>query len=160
MDIDVVEYKDVYFKIRSTEDLFAQLEDNAVALSTMKASRFFVTFEKPITHWEKTLSNMSEIIELALSVQRQWMYLESIFMASEDIRKQLPAESVLFDNVNKEQGRIFTRMHGGGQRGGGHRLQGAAGGPDGDGRGARQDPEEPRPVPETKRQMFSRGSTF
>ena len=98
IDIDMVEYKDIYYKIRSTEDLFAQLEDNAVALSTMKASRFYATFKEPITHWENTLSNMSEIIELALTVQRQWMHLESIFTASEDIRKQLPAESKLFDN--------------------------------------------------------------
>lgn len=28
------------------------------------------------------------------------MYLENIFVGSEDIRKQLPAESVMFDDVN------------------------------------------------------------
>ena len=31
-----------------------------------------MTFEEPITKWETTLATMSEIIELALAVQRQW----------------------------------------------------------------------------------------
>ena len=37
---------------------------------------------------------------LVLQVQRNWMYLENIFIGSEDIRKQLPQESVMFDQVH------------------------------------------------------------
>jgi len=37
---------------------------------------------------------------MIMGVQRKWMYLESIFVGSEDIRKQLPAESAMFDDVN------------------------------------------------------------
>ena len=96
-----VEYKATY-KLRSTEDIFAALEDNTVMLSTMKASKFFVVFEKDITHWEQTLSAVTEVIEMVQQVQRSWMYLESIFVGSEDIRRQLPQESVLFDSVNEE----------------------------------------------------------
>ena len=62
--IDLVEYKEVYFKIRSTEDLFNQLEDNQVQLSTMKASRFYLSFEDSILFWEKTLSHIMEVMEL------------------------------------------------------------------------------------------------
>lgn len=65
--LDMAEYKST-FKLRSTEEVFAALEDNMVTLSTMKASRFFAVFEKDITHWEKTLSLVSETIELALQV--------------------------------------------------------------------------------------------
>ena len=63
----MAEYKATY-KLRSTEEVFAALEDNMVTLSTMKASRFFAVFEKDITHWEKTLSLVSETIELVLTV--------------------------------------------------------------------------------------------
>jgi len=35
-----------------------------------------------------------------LQVQRNWMYLENIFIGSEDIRKQLPQESLMFDQVH------------------------------------------------------------
>ena len=108
VDIEMAEFKGVYYKIRSTEDLYTQLEDNQVQLSTMKASRFYAVFEKRITYWEKGLNMISEVIELALAVQRQWMYLESIFMSSEDIRKQLPLEAKLFDQVN-ESYKVITQ---------------------------------------------------
>lgn len=67
LGLDMAEYKTTY-KLRSTEEVFAALEDNMVTLSTMKASRFFAVFEKDITLWEKTLSLVSETIELVLTV--------------------------------------------------------------------------------------------
>ncbi|RHY79984.1 hypothetical protein DYB26_013670, partial [Aphanomyces astaci] len=100
INIDMVEYKSVYFKVRSADDLFTALEDDQVQLSTMKASPFFDSFATKLLMWEAALSTVSEVIETLLGVQRCWIYLESIFMASEDIRKQLPLESSLFDQVN------------------------------------------------------------
>ena len=61
---------------RSTEEVFQALEDNQVKLSTMKASRFVKAFEQEVDHWERTLSHILEAVELLLTVQRQWMYLE------------------------------------------------------------------------------------
>lgn len=42
----------------------------------MKASRFVKAFEKDVDHWERCLSLILEVIEMVLTVQRQWMYLE------------------------------------------------------------------------------------
>lgn len=42
----------------------------------MKASRFVKAFEKEVDHWERCLSLILEVIEMVLTVQRQWMYLE------------------------------------------------------------------------------------
>lgn len=64
------------FHRRGTEEVFQALEDNQVALSTMKASRFVKAFEKDVDHWERCLSLILEVIEVVLTVQRQWMYLE------------------------------------------------------------------------------------
>ena len=66
----------------------------------MKASKFFMTFEKMITSWEQKLMLVSEMIDLVLKVQTAWMYLENIFVGSEDIGKRLP-RSAMFDSVNK-----------------------------------------------------------
>ena len=66
--LDMVEYKGT-FKMRSTEDLYAALEDHSVSLSAMKASRFFPVFEATILEWEKKLSHVSELIELVLQVR-------------------------------------------------------------------------------------------
>ena len=56
--------------------MFQALEDNQVKLSTMKASRFVKAFETDVDHWERTLSLILEVVEMLLTVQRQWMYLE------------------------------------------------------------------------------------
>lgn len=58
-----------------------------------------------VTRWEGTLAALSEAVEVILQVQRSWMYLESIFGGSEDIRKQLPSETTLFEGVDAS----FTR---------------------------------------------------
>ena len=102
LDLDMVPFKEGrdVFKLRSTDDVFAALEDNIVTLSTMKASKFFMVFEATITSWEQKLSLVSEMVEIIQKVQMSWMYLENIFVGSEDIRKQLPQESIMFDNVN------------------------------------------------------------
>nr|KAG5688710.1 hypothetical protein BaRGS_029536 [Batillaria attramentaria] len=110
-EFDIAPYKDKgHFKLRSTEDVFAALEDNQVQLSTMKASRFVKAFEQEVDQWERTLSLILEVTEMLLTVQRQWMYLENIFLG-EDIRKQLPRESAEFDGVNKSWKEIMTRLN-------------------------------------------------
>ena len=75
------------------------LEEDNVQLSTIKASKFYGSFTEKIDKWEKALNAVSETVDLILMVQKKWMYLESIFMASEDICKQLPQESAIFTEV-------------------------------------------------------------
>ena len=40
------------------DDLYSALEDNAVGISTMKASRFAAAFQQPLEMWEKALSHI------------------------------------------------------------------------------------------------------
>ncbi|KAJ3335866.1 Dynein heavy chain 2, axonemal [Gonapodya sp. JEL0774] len=96
------------YKIRSTDSIFEVLEDNQVILSSMKSSKYFVAFEQEVQFWEGLLSKIVETTELLLQVQKQWTYLESIFVGSEDIRKQLPGESATFDAVNTSWKSIVT----------------------------------------------------
>jgi dynein heavy chain, axonemal len=108
MKLDIASYKDRgHYILRGTEDLFLALEDNQVTLSTMKASRFVKAFESDVDRWERALSLILEVVEMVLTVQRQWMYLENIFLG-EDIRKQLPMESNKFDDVNEKWRTIMT----------------------------------------------------
>ncbi|KAJ1537343.1 Dynein heavy chain 2, axonemal, partial [Nowakowskiella sp. JEL0078] len=112
LELDISAYKEDkgYFKIKTTDQIFELLEENQISLSSMKASKFFVAFEKEIDHWERTLSRIVEVIEMLLQVQRQWMYLENIFVGTEDIRKQLPKESAIFDGVNISWKLIMGRI--------------------------------------------------
>jgi dynein heavy chain len=108
-EIDTVSYKGSC-RIRSVEDINTALDDNQVSLSTMKASRFFSAFSVQIEFWEKTLSHISETLEMIRQVQQSWMYLENIFAGSEDIRRQLPNESAMFDSVNSNYKFVMERL--------------------------------------------------
>jgi dynein heavy chain len=110
LPLELTEYKGSYLKVKTVEDVYTALEDNAVLLSTMKASRFAASFVVDLDRWERSLSVVSETIELLMAVQRQWMYLESIFGGSEDIRKQLPTESAMFESVNANYVLVMTTM--------------------------------------------------
>lgn len=66
----------IKFRIKSVEECFQTLEDNMLQLSTMKSTRFVEPFTKEVDYWERTLSYIMETIEAALTVQRQWLYLE------------------------------------------------------------------------------------
>ena len=63
-------------------------------------SRFIGPFLSVVQTWEKSLSLISEVIDIWIVVQRKWMYLESIFVGG-DIRSQLPEEAKKFDNIDK-----------------------------------------------------------
>ncbi|XP_042770547.1 dynein axonemal heavy chain 2 isoform X3 [Panthera leo] len=111
IQLDIAPYKDKgHHRLRGTEEVFQALEDNQVALASMKASRFVKAFEREVDHWERCLSLLLEAVETVLMVQRQWMYLENIFLG-EDIRKQLPSESALFDQINSTWKSVMDRMN-------------------------------------------------
>lgn len=76
----------------------------------MKTSRFVKPFEHLVDNWEQVLSLITETIEALLTVQRQYMYMETIFLG-EDIRKQLPKESVSFDMINIQWQSITTYLY-------------------------------------------------
>jgi dynein heavy chain len=111
IELDIDLYKDKYYKLKSTDDIAQILEDDSVAISTMKASKFYASFEGTIDRWEKKLATISEVIDSILGVQRKWIYLESIFMGGGDISKQLPQESILFAQVNNDFIRIMTQLY-------------------------------------------------
>jgi dynein heavy chain len=53
-----------------------------------------------VSDWQRKLSNADQVIQVWFEVQRTWTHLESIFIGSEDIRKQLPEDSKRFDEID------------------------------------------------------------
>ncbi len=53
---------------------------------------------------------MYQVICLWFDVQRTWSHLESIFVGSEDIRKQLPIDSERFDDIDTEFKQLMVTM--------------------------------------------------
>ncbi|KAJ3321068.1 Dynein heavy chain 10, axonemal [Boothiomyces sp. JEL0866] len=83
------------------DEITTTLDDNAMSLQSMAASRFVTAFLPAVQQWEKILSRIGEVAEVWMVVQRKWMYLESIFIGAGDIRMQLPEEAAKFDRIDK-----------------------------------------------------------
>ena len=94
--------------LRATEEITLLLEDMSLNLQSMMASRFVRPFLDDVSFWEKRLSLIGECIEVWMVVQRKWMYLESIFVGSDDIRLQLPQEAKRFDTIDKNWKKIMN----------------------------------------------------
>ncbi len=78
-------------------------------LSTMKASRFVKAFEAEVDHWERTLSHILEVVEMLLTVQRQWMYLEVCSLAAHCVpRDQCTLHSLAAHCVPRDQCAIHS----------------------------------------------------
>ncbi|XP_064554393.1 dynein axonemal heavy chain 2 isoform X2 [Drosophila montana] len=101
--------RDGIYRIKNVDECFQLLEEHVVQISAMKATRFVEPFIDIVDYWEKTLSYISETLEKALSVQRQWLYLENIFQG-DDIRKQLPEEEKRFVAITDEFRTITAKM--------------------------------------------------
>lgn len=110
-DLIISPYKDRgHYILKTTEEINQLLDDHQVTLATMKGSRFVKAFEKIVDKWERTLSHIMECLEMIQQVQRQWLYLENIFIG-EDIRKQLPRETLQFDDVNASWKTIMENIN-------------------------------------------------
>lgn len=71
-------------------------------MQNLITSKFIAHFLEEVSSWQKKLSIADQVTTVWFEVQRTWMHLESIFMSSEDIRRQLPVDAERFDHIDKE----------------------------------------------------------
>lgn len=106
--IEFIQLQEDLYRIVSLDECFLLLEDNLLQVITMKGTRYGEPFVEQLDYWAKTLNNIQETVELALSVQTTLIYLRNIFVG-EDIRKQLPTETnQLHDGI--EQWKQLTKL--------------------------------------------------
>ncbi|XP_008209980.1 dynein heavy chain 2, axonemal [Nasonia vitripennis] len=110
MPLIMVPYKENgIYRLKTVDDIMQALEEHQVQLSAMKSTKFVDAFAAEVDYWERALSTVGEILEMVLSVQKSYMYLDNIFSA-EDIRKQLPQETDDFDKLTASWKEITWRM--------------------------------------------------
>lgn len=88
--------------LKASEELIETLEENQVVLQNLMTSKFVAHFLEEVSGWQKKLTTADQVITVWFEVQRTWTHLESIFMSSEDIRKQLPIDSARFDQIDTD----------------------------------------------------------
>ncbi|NWR24818.1 DYH17 protein, partial [Emberiza fucata] len=88
--------------LKMDEVLIETLEDNQMQLQNVLASKYRAFFLERAQDWQQKLSTTDVVINTWFEVQRKWSHLETIFIASEDTRSQLPEESKKFDTIDED----------------------------------------------------------
>lgn len=86
--------------ISGADEIIGQLDESQVNVTTLRASRYVAPFKAVVEQWERQLTLFAETLEEWMTCQRNWMYLESIFGAT-DIQRQLPQEYKIFAGVDR-----------------------------------------------------------
>lgn len=111
LNYDTVEWKGVSHILtgEAVEQISEKLDDHIIKTQSMRGSPFIGPFKEELFAWEETLMTTQENMELWLQVQSTWCYLEPVF-SSDDIKKQMPAESTMFQEVDKAWKRLMAAV--------------------------------------------------
>jgi dynein heavy chain len=91
--------------VRLREQDFDTLDNDLIAVQGMLLSRFVGHFEQTVLHWYERLTRMSKVLRLIHEILEVWMYLAPLFLGSQEVQKELPADCKVFkaqDAVIKE----------------------------------------------------------
>jgi dynein heavy chain len=90
------------------EENFEMLEEHQTNVNAMFSSRYLATFEESCVKWQKSLAMISEVVLLCGEVQRNWSFLEQLFIHSAEVKKELPKESEQFVTIDQDVKRILN----------------------------------------------------
>ena len=104
MKLSCVRHRDTeVFIIGSPDEIMEQLEAHQMDLQSMAGMGKFVDFFRAkALMWQENLSAVETVLKLLLVCQRGWTSLEAIFLASADIRAQLPDDTKRFESIDSE----------------------------------------------------------
>ncbi|KAL0246743.1 hypothetical protein GEMRC1_007950 [Eukaryota sp. GEM-RC1] len=96
------------FILKGVDEITPHLEESLTTIQSMMSSKYVSYFVQEVQGWEKKLSHVSEVCAIWIQVQMKWMYLEGIFLGTEDIRNQLPEEAEKFEVIDKSWKRLMN----------------------------------------------------
>lgn len=90
---------EVFLEQVSTAETMEMIEDSIMTLNNMMSNRASAYFRGQVKMFLKELSNVEESMQVWLSTQSVWSYLEAVFDGG-DIAAQMPEEAALFSTIN------------------------------------------------------------
>jgi dynein heavy chain len=104
MVLDYAPHKETeMFVPRPSEEVVEGIEAHQMELQGIFGmGKFMDYFKDRVMLWQSTLGNVDDTLRMWLNVSKSWASLESIFLASADIRSQLPDDTKRFESINSE----------------------------------------------------------
>ncbi|XP_029949300.1 dynein heavy chain 6, axonemal [Salarias fasciatus] len=97
------------FILGGTDDIQVLLDDSIINVGTVASSRYVGPIKPKVDKLLRRLTLFNQTLDEWLTCQRNWLYLESIFLAP-DIKRQLPAESKMFLKVDRSWKKIMAQV--------------------------------------------------
>jgi dynein heavy chain len=94
--------------LKLDDDVVEQLESDQMAVQSIVGSRY-PYFRKDAMEWQKSLGAVSDVTQLLAELQRTWSYLEPLFIASEEVKRELPDDAKKFEEVDAEVRSILQK---------------------------------------------------
>uniref|UniRef100_A0AAR2IKN0 AAA+ ATPase domain-containing protein n=1 Tax=Pygocentrus nattereri TaxID=42514 RepID=A0AAR2IKN0_PYGNA len=88
--------------LKCDDELIERLEEHQVQLQAMSQMKQVEFFHGQVQVLQTRLARAELVLVLWLEVQRSWAHLESVFICSDDIQHQLPADTLRFHSVNSD----------------------------------------------------------
>lgn len=76
----------------------------------MIANRYMATFKDEILGWQKKLNDVADVNQIMAEIQRTWAYLESLFIHSEEVKKELPQATERFAAIDTEVKKVLREF--------------------------------------------------
>ena len=104
MILDYVPHKETeMFVPRPSEEVVEGIEAHQMELQGIFGmGKFMEYFKDRVMLWQSTLGTVDDTLRMWMNVAKSWASLESIFLASADIRSQLPEDTRRFEGINSE----------------------------------------------------------
>ena len=96
--------------IKLSEEDFETLEDHQLQVQNMMGSRYLSTFEEEVTGWQSKLSGVADVVTIMNEIQRTWAYLETLFIGSEEVKKELPEDTERFAGIDVDVKRVLKNF--------------------------------------------------
>ena len=88
------------FILSEIDDIYTFLDENLAQVNMILGNRYAGIVRTKAESVKAELQKLDACIEEWIALQKSWMYLENIFKSAE-VKKALPAESTMFDAVDK-----------------------------------------------------------
>jgi dynein heavy chain len=104
IELEYAPHKDTEMYVpRPSEEAVESMESHQMELQGIFGmGKFMEYFKERVIHWQSLLRTVDDTLRIWMVVSKCWASLESIFLASADIRTQLPEDTKRFEGIDSD----------------------------------------------------------
>lgn len=86
--------------LKDLEEIYTALDESLALINSVLGSRYVKPLKDQAEAWKRNIMTLSDIVDQWIQCQKNWMYLENIYVRSADIKKAMVEETRRFEKVD------------------------------------------------------------